>query len=79
MLESKIADTNNISDGPFAGAITAALFLQKFVANTKSAGWLHIDLNGWTAKPRPAYPEGGEPQGIRALFHVIKARFGVQP
>jgi len=69
-LDSKIADTNNISDGAFAGSITAALFLEKFVARAKS--WAHFDLYAWNAKARPGRPVGGEAQVLRALFEVLK-------
>ncbi len=73
MLESKIADTNNISGGPFAGAITAALFLSRFVERAKS--WLHLDLYAWNAKERPGRPEGGEAQTIRALYALLASRY----
>jgi leucyl aminopeptidase len=75
-LDSKIADTNSISDGPYGGAITAALFLQKFVSRgTAAKGWLHIDENGWTARAKAGHPEGGEPQGVRALYALLKKRY----
>ncbi|MGE4372055.1 MAG: M17 family metallopeptidase [Xanthobacter sp.] len=74
MLASKIADTNNVSAGGFAGAITAALFLNKFVETAKS--WLHLDLFAWNPATRPGRPEGGEAQTIRALDALIHARFG---
>jgi leucyl aminopeptidase len=73
-LESKIADVNHVSDGPFAGSITAALFLHRFVE--KAGAWAHFDIYGWSAKPRPGRPVGGEAQAIRALYHVLKQRFG---
>ncbi len=73
MLDSKIADTNNVSSGGFAGSITAALFLQKFVDRAKS--WIHFDIYAWTPAARPGRPEGGEAQAIRALFEVVAARF----
>ena len=76
MLDSKIADTNSVSEGGYGGAITAALFLQKFVSHTAAKGWLHIDLNGWTALARAGHPAGGEPQGVRALYALLKARYG---
>ena len=72
-LSSKTADLNNISSGPFAGSITAALFLQRFV---ETQNWIHCDVYGWHAKPRPARPVGGEGTAIRALFHFIEARYG---
>lgn len=72
-LESKVADLNNVSDGGFAGAITAALFLQRFV--TETAHWAHLDLFAWTAKAAPGRPVGGEAMTIRTLFEVIADRF----
>jgi leucyl aminopeptidase len=73
MLESKIADTNNVSTSTFAGAITAALFLARFVERARS--WLHLDLFAWNPKARPGRPEGGEAQTIRALFALLAERY----
>lgn len=73
MLDSKYADTSNIG-GSFAGSITAALFLARFVEKAKS--WLHLDLYAWNASSRPGRPEGGEAQTIRALYALLKARYG---
>ena len=73
MLDSKIADTNNVSSGAFAGAITAALFLSRFVERAKS--WLHFDLFAWNPSAKPARPEGGEAQTIRVLYALFKERF----
>ena len=70
MLDSKVADINNISDGPFAGAVTAALYLQEFVAPTTK--WMHIDTWAWIARGQPGRPEGGEALGFRALFAYIQ-------
>jgi leucyl aminopeptidase len=72
MLDSKIADTNNVSSSAFAGAITAALFLSRFVERAKS--WLHFDLFAWNPSAKPARPEGGEAQTIRALYALLKER-----
>src|SRR6185312_11799105 len=55
MLDSKIADTNNVSTGGQGGAITAALFLRKFVA---AKSWVHFDIFAWTAAAKPGRPEG---------------------
>jgi leucyl aminopeptidase len=74
MLDSKIADTNNVGVGAFAGAITAALFLSRFVERTKS--WLHLDLFAWNPSTKPGRPEGGEAQTIRALYALLKERYG---
>lgn len=73
MLSSKVADVNHISTGGFAGSITAALFLSRFVENSKT--WAHIDIYGWTPSAKPWAPVGGEAQGIRALFKVISERY----
>ncbi len=72
LLASKVADINNASDSPFAGAITAALFLQEFVPADVS--WAHIDTYAWNATARPGRPEGGEALGLRALYQLIAAR-----
>jgi leucyl aminopeptidase len=74
MLKSSIADINNVSDSAFAGAITAALYLQEFVA--KETCWAHIDTYAWNASNRPGRPEGGEALGLRALYSLIDGRFG---
>ena len=73
-LSSAIADINNISPGGYGGAITAALFLETFV--TKDTPWIHLDFMGWNDKGRAGRPEGGEAQGMRALFAMIVKRFG---
>jgi leucyl aminopeptidase len=74
MLNSKIADTNNIGGGGFAGAITAALYLEKFVE--KDIPWVHIDTYGWMPAAKPGRPEGGEALGMRAVFDMIRAQYG---
>jgi leucyl aminopeptidase len=73
-LKSKIADLNNVSPGGFAGSITAALFLGRFVEKAKT--WMHADIFAWVPAARPGQPEGGEAQAIRALYHYLKDRFG---
>jgi len=73
MLYSKVADLNNVSTGGFAGSITAALFLKRFVERAKS--WLHIDVYAWTPAAKPARPEGGECQAARALYALLAARY----
>ena len=74
MIDSKVADMNNAGDSPFAGAITAALFLKEFVA--ANVPWVHIDLYAWNATDRPGRPQGGEALTQRALFELIRRRFG---
>lgn len=73
-LSSKIADINNVTTDGFAGSVTAALFLKRFVE--KTAGWAHLDIFAWNPSDRPYGPAGGEAQGIRALERVISSRFG---
>ncbi|CAN5209244.1 leucyl aminopeptidase family protein [soil metagenome] len=72
-LDSKTADINNAPSGGFAGSITCALFLQRFVAATTR--WLHVDIYGWTPSAKPARPEGGECQAARAIFAVLGERY----
>ena len=74
MLDSKIADINNAGASPFAGSITAALFLSRFVP--EATPWLHGDIYAWNPSTRPGKPEGGEAQAIRALYACLGARYG---
>lgn len=73
-IKGKVADLTNAPAGGFAGAITAALFLQRFVGTVDN--WLHIDLMAWNKTARAGRPEGGEAQGIRALFRLLMDRYG---
>ena len=72
MLDSKVADTNNVSTGGQGGAITAALFLRKFVA---AKSWLHLDIFAWNTTAKPGRPEGAECQTARALYAMFTARY----
>ena len=72
MLDSKVADINNVASGGQGGAITAALFLRRFV---KATSWLHLDIFAWTPSARPGRPEGAELQSARALYALLKARY----
>ena len=72
-LRSGVADVNNVSDGPFGGSITAALFLQKFVP--ASIPWVHLDVFAWNPAVRPGRPKGGEAMSMRAVFAAIAERF----
>jgi leucyl aminopeptidase len=74
LLDSQVADINNVSSGGVAGAITAALYLEEFVS--KSTPWAHFDIMGWNPAARAGRPVGGEAMGMRALFSVINKRFG---
>ncbi len=68
-LESDVADMNNISNGPFGGAITAALFLKRFVSNARC--YAHIDMYGWRPAASPLCPKGGEAHAARALLSAL--------
>ncbi|MDE5442093.1 leucyl aminopeptidase family protein [Bradyrhizobium sp. CSA207] len=72
-LDSKTATITNAPSGGFAGSITCALFLQRFVEQAKS--WLHVDIYGWTPSAKPARPEGGECQAARALYTLLSERY----
>ncbi|MHB8285610.1 MAG: leucyl aminopeptidase family protein [Caulobacteraceae bacterium] len=73
-LNSDIADLKNDADAwAQAGSVTAALFLKRFAPTRGS--WLHLDIFAWNARSRAGYPVGGEVQSIRALFHMLKARY----
>ncbi len=73
-LASRVGDLNNVSSSGFAGAITAALFLQRFV--NPDTEWVHIDLFGWNSKERPGRPIGAEAHCLRALYELLKQRYG---
>ncbi|RVT94720.1 leucyl aminopeptidase family protein [Sphingomonas crocodyli] len=73
MLKSTVADINNAGEGGFAGATTAALFLQRFVP--EGTPWAHLDTFAWRPSPKPGRPKGGEALGLRAAFAMLKTRF----
>jgi leucyl aminopeptidase len=73
-LTSRVADLNNNPAYNYAGAITAALFLNRFVANTKS--WAHLDIPAWIDRAKPGRPIGGEANGARAIYALLKERYG---
>jgi leucyl aminopeptidase len=74
MLKSDVADINNAGEGGFAGAITAALFLRRFIPETTP--WAHIDTYAWRGSARPGRPKGGEALGLRAIFGLLQQRYG---
>jgi leucyl aminopeptidase len=74
LLDSKVADVNNVSSGGFAGSITAAMFLRRFVTAAKA--WLHCDIYAWNQTTRPGRPEGAECQAARALYALLTKRYG---
>lgn len=72
-LDSPVASLNNVSSNGFAGAITAALFLQRFV--TSPQNWIHLDLYAWNDRGNLVCPEGGEIQTSRCLFRALLSRY----
>jgi leucyl aminopeptidase len=74
MIDSKVADLNNVSESPHAGAVTAALYLQEFVE--PDIPWAHLDVMAWNPRNRPGRPEGAEATTLRALYAHIAQRFG---
>ncbi len=72
-LSSRVADINNVTTDGFAGSVTAALFLSRFVEKAKS--WAHFDIYGWVPVEKPASPVGGEAQAIRALYKLLKHKY----
>lgn len=74
-LKAKIADLNSAPNSAYAGAITAALFLEYFVGKTR---WAHIDMMGWNLGSRPGRPEGGEPMTARAVFNLMQNLYGTK-
>ena len=74
LIDGKTADLTNSADTPYAGAITAALFLSEFV--DRQVPYAHFDIMAWNTGARPGRPEGGEAMAMRAAYAVIAARFG---
>lgn len=74
LIDGKTADLTNSADTPYAGAITAALFLNEFV--DRQVPYAHFDVMAWNTAARPGRPEGGEAMAMRAAYAAIAARFG---
>ena len=73
-ISGAVADLTNSPSYNLAGAITAALFLNRFVEKTKS--WVHLDIPAWVDRPKPGRRTGGEANGARALYALLKERYG---
>ena len=73
MLKSDVADIVNSADSPFAGSVTAALFLRRFVP--AATPWAHLDTFAWRPAAKPGRPKGGEALGLRAAFSLLEARY----
>jgi leucyl aminopeptidase len=74
MLASDVADLGNMADAPMGGAVTAALFLQKFVP--AGTPWAHLDTFAWRSSAKPGRPKGGDALGLRAAWEMLKSRYG---
>jgi len=74
MLASDVADLGNMAEAPLAGAVTAALFLQKFVP--AATPWAHLDTFAWRPAAKPGRPKGGDALGLRAAWQMLKGRYG---
>ena len=72
-MDTPVADIKNTGDGAMAGAIYGALFLRRFVTTSV---WAHFDVYAWAPKEKPARPQGGEAQALRASWRVLMGRFG---
>ena len=73
LFASDVADFSNASESPFAGAVTAALFLAKFVPD--AVAWAHFDTFAWRSTAKPGRPKGGEALGLRAAFEMLRGRY----
>ena len=73
-LTSTVADIANGSSSTMAGSVTAALYLERFVPEGQT--WGHVDVYSWNDSDRPGRPAGGEAQGLRAAFAMLKRRYG---
>jgi leucyl aminopeptidase len=76
LLDSYMADLANSGSSRHAGAISAALFLERFVP--ESTAWCHLDVYSWNDSDRPGRPRGGEAQGLRAYLEFLRLRYGTE-
>jgi leucyl aminopeptidase len=73
LLDSEVADMNNVSEGGMAGSVVAAMFLKRFQRQAKA--YMHLDIYGWVPSPRPGQPKGGEAHMARALYGLLRERY----
>ena len=76
VIEPGIADLDNAPGFGFAGSITAALFLRRFV---EGPAYIHFDIYGHTPTDQPARPKGGVGQGARALLAALPDILSLEP
>ncbi len=74
LLESPIADMKNIG-GRWAGSITAAQFIKRFVED--GVKWAHLDIAGtvWADKPGATWDKGATGYGVRLLDRLVASHF----
>lgn len=72
-ITSSVADITNSPNYAMAGAITAALYLQRFIP--KNQNWIHLDSYAWNAESLPGRPFGGEALCLRALEAFLQTRY----
>ncbi len=70
-LASNVADLAN-AGSRMAGAVTAALYLERFLP--QDMPWAHLDTYAWNDSARPGRPAGGEALGLRSAWALLKAR-----
>jgi leucyl aminopeptidase len=73
MLSSDVADLANCADAPMAGAVTAALFLRRFVP--EGVRWAHLDTFAWRPAAKPGRPKGGDALGLRAAWETLRRQY----
>jgi len=73
MLKSDLADLSNAADSPMAGAVTAALFLRRFIP--QGTPWAHFDTFAWRPSAKPGRPKGGDAMGLRAALAMLQRRY----
>jgi leucyl aminopeptidase len=73
MLKSDLADLSNAADSPMAGAVTAALFLRRFIP--QGTPWAHFDTFAWRPSAKPGRPKGGDAMGLRAALAMLQQRY----
>ena len=73
LLETDIADLGNAGSSAFAGTITAALFLKRFIP--EGVQWAHLDTFAWRPSAKPGRPKGGAALGLRAAWAMLQARY----
>ena len=73
LLETDLADLGNAGSSPFAGSITAALFLKRFIP--AGVAWAHLDTFAWRPSAKPGRPKGGAALGLRAAWAMLQTRY----